>query len=59
MKKPTYAALVKLLNQAACALDDELHAAGEDEVKDHPVLRAHKRLYDRICKALDAVDANA
>lgn len=54
MKKPTYNQLIKLLGEAASALDDELHAAGEDEAKDHPILRAHKRLYNKIRKTIDA-----
>ena len=55
MKKPSYAALAKLLDEAGRALADELHAAGEDEVRSHPTLRAHDRLLKRIRRTLDAV----
>lgn len=33
-----------LLTRAAAALEDETQAAGPDETKQHPTLRAHARL---------------
>jgi pyruvate formate-lyase activating enzyme-like uncharacterized protein len=45
---------VKLLREAKGAIDDELNSAGIDEVRQHPILRAHDRISDRIEKFLNS-----
>lgn len=42
----------KLLRLAANSIEEELYAAGEDEVRQHPTLRAKRRLVTRIDKFL-------
>jgi hypothetical protein len=49
--------LLKLLRQAKGAINDELFSAGEDEVKQHPVLTGHSLLVKRIEKALKDLGA--
>lgn len=46
--------LKRLLRAARDALYEEIAAAGEEEVRQHPTLRAHARLVARIDKALEA-----
>ena len=45
----------KLLRDAREAVQSELYAAGESEVRSHPALRAKQRLVDRIDAALARV----
>lgn len=42
----------RLLREALRVIVSELNAAGPEEVKQHPVLRAHDRLADRILREL-------
>ena len=43
---------LKLLREAKGAIDDELNAAGIDEVKEHPILTAHDKTSNKIEKFL-------
>lgn len=47
MKKEFERAL-ELLKRAKAAIDDELDAAGSEEVRQHPVLLGHARVSDAI-----------
>lgn len=46
---------IKLLRDAKGAINDQLYAAGPDEVKQHPILRSHDRLTTKIEKFLGEV----
>jgi len=43
---------LKLINLLAGCIDAELFAAGADEVRQHPTLRAYKRALDRARRFL-------
>ncbi len=43
-----WAKALKLLREAMSAINNQLYAAGPDEVKQHPILRANDRLTGRI-----------
>jgi hypothetical protein len=44
--------LRSLLREAANAIWEELYAAGEDEVRQHPTLSAHAEIHAKIAKYL-------
>lgn len=46
--------LRRLLEEAQRAIFDELHAAGESEIQQHPTLRQHSELHARITRALES-----
>ena len=52
---PSYAQLVRLVDELTDAVHSELHAAGPDEVKQHPMLRAKQRVYDRAARTLKRI----
>ena len=43
---------LKLLREALHVIDEQLNAAGNDEVRQHPTLRRYDRLSNRIAKFL-------
>jgi hypothetical protein len=48
---------LRLLRQAVSAIADELHAAGPDDVREHPQLSEHASIHDRVWRFLDRVEA--
>ena len=51
--------LLALLKRAEGAIQDECDASGEDEVRDHPILRSHARLAAHIRAVIDEKEAKA
>ncbi len=47
----------KLLEDAVDAVQDELTAAGPEEVRDHPAYQSKKKLVDRINKFLNGAQS--
>lgn len=48
--------LIRAAEDAKLVIYEELHAAGTEEVKQHPALKRHSTIYDQLEKALNALD---
>ncbi len=48
--------VLPLLRDAAHALQEEVDAAGPDEVRQHPILSRHSRVADRLRRAITRLE---
>jgi hypothetical protein len=58
MRKPTTKELAAALDECIGAINDELRAAGADEVDQHATLRAHEKIAQKSRRLLERLRAS-